>query len=228
MSPQVIIVEPSYQDSPHIGPDHPNDNHAPLSIGWGEDFLRRTYQAVTANPAKYGNTVMVVYYDEHGGFYDHVTPPLIPYTTTGDEPHAFQSLGVRIPGIIVSPFVKPNSISNNLFDHTSVLQLLAEKFTPGTPYSESVAKRSNNGKDIESLSATLTNSVPWNPPPSPIHSIPVQASLGDNIAVAPAQAMGQSFELAAMQLLQNEPQKTGDKYPELLQWRDAVKEARQV
>ena len=40
--------------------------------------------------------------------------------------------------------------------------------------------------------------------------------------------MGQSFELAAMQLLQNEPQKTGDKYPELLQWRDAVNEARKL
>jgi phospholipase C len=43
--PQVIIVEPSYNDGPHIGPDHPNDNHPPLAIGFGEEFLRRVYQA---------------------------------------------------------------------------------------------------------------------------------------------------------------------------------------
>ena len=54
--PQVIIVEPSYQDGPHIGPDHPNDNHPPVAVGWGEDFLRRTYQAATLNPAVWAET----------------------------------------------------------------------------------------------------------------------------------------------------------------------------
>ena len=86
-APQVIIIEPSYEDAPHLGSKHPNDNHAPLAVGWGEDFLRRTYQAVTANPEKWARTVMVLYYDEHGGFYDHVPPPPIGYTTTGQDAH---------------------------------------------------------------------------------------------------------------------------------------------
>ena len=65
-SPEVIIVEPSYQDAPHIGSDRPNDNHAPLTIGCGEEFLRRTYQSVIANKEKWESTVFIVYYDEHG------------------------------------------------------------------------------------------------------------------------------------------------------------------
>jgi phospholipase C len=90
--PQVIIVEPSYNDAPHIGPDQPNDNHPPLAIGFGEEFLRRVYQAATVNPNRWRNTVLIYYYDEHGGFYDHVSPPSIPYTTKGNPAHTFKSL----------------------------------------------------------------------------------------------------------------------------------------
>ena len=47
--PQVIIIEPCYEDAPRLGSKHQNDNHSPLAIGWGEDFIRRTYQAITSN-----------------------------------------------------------------------------------------------------------------------------------------------------------------------------------
>ena len=137
--PQVIVVEPSYQDAPHIGPDHPNDNHAPLAIGWGEDFLRRTYQAATANPGLWAQTLMAVYYDEHGGFYDHVPPPAFDNVAAGNAappaPFAFDTLGPRIPGILISPWVSPGSVVQDQYDHTSVLQFLAELFTPGSAYS---------------------------------------------------------------------------------------------
>jgi phospholipase C len=225
-TPQVIIVEPSYQDGPHIGPDHPNDNHAPLAIGWGEDFLRRTYQSITANAEKWGNTLMVVYYDEHGGFYDHVSPPLIPYQTMGNTPHVFNSLGPRIPGIIISPFVKRQSVSNAILDHTSVLQFLAEKFTPGTPYSSSVSQRS--GKGISSISVALANEPVLSTPAPPSQGLSVSSVIGDSIAKPPTQAMGQAFELSARQLLQAEPDAVSAKFPELLQWRDAVDQARKA
>ena len=152
-APQVVIVEPSYNDGPHIGPDHPNDNHPPLAVGWGEDFLRRVYEAATVNPALWAGTVMVVYADEHGGFHDHVPPPPIAHVTTGTPAHAFRSTGPRIPGIVVSPLVKPGSVCSQLLDHTSVLQLLAEIFTPGQPYSPSVEERRRQG--IGSLSVAL-------------------------------------------------------------------------
>jgi phospholipase C len=227
-APQVIIVEPSYQDAPHIGPDHPNDNHAPLAIGWGEDFLRRTYEAITSNPKKWERTVMVVYYDEHGGFFDHVAPPLIPYTTTGTEQKQFSSLGPRIPAIIVSPMVKKGSVNHTIFDHTSVLQFLAEKFTPGTPYSNSVDARSKISPGIGNISQVLFAQPPSSAPTPPSLPINVISALGSMIATAPTQGMGQSFELAAQQLLNDQPAAMGAKYPDLFQWRDAVAKARKI
>ena len=104
-APQVIIVEPSYQDAPHIGPDHPNDNHPPLAVGWGEDLLRRTYQSAIMNPDIWAQTLMVVYYDEHGGFFDHVPPPAIDNAAAGNAnppaPYAFDTFGPRIPAILI-------------------------------------------------------------------------------------------------------------------------------
>jgi phospholipase C len=225
-APQVIIVEPSYQDAPHIGPDHPNDNHAPLAIGWGEDFLRRTYEAVIANSDRWANTVMAVYYDEHGGFYDHVPPPSIPYTITGNSPYQFSSLGPRIPGIIISPFVEQGSRCHSIFDHTSVLQFLAEKFTPGVPYSPSVDGRSKQLPGIASISDALANEDIWIPPLPPAQPINVTSALGDNISAKPTHAMAQSFEMAALQLIANNSDAVNAKYPDLLQWKDVISKAR--
>lgn len=222
--PEVIIVEPSYNDAPHIGSDQPNDNHAPLAIGWGEEFLRRTYEAVTANPKRWGNTLMVVYYDEHGGFYDHVPPKPLAFETTARDPFRFDSLGVRVPAILASPYVAKGSVSQLLFDHTSVLQFLAEKFTPGKPYSATVEERKKKG--IQSISKALTNNPDVTAPPPPRQSIAVKSFLGDNIATAPHSAMGRLFEQAAKDMMTEMPKETAVKYPELFQWRDAVAKTR--
>jgi phospholipase C len=223
--PQVIIIEPTYQDSPHIGSNRPNDNHAPLAIGWGEDFLRRTYEAITANEEKFGSTVMIVYYDEHGGFYDHVPPPPVTYTTKQTK-HDFQSTGPRIPGIIISPYVKANSVCDAFFDHTSVLQMLAEKFTPGKPYSSPVEARSKQKHGIESLSKALDNPDAWKPPLVPPGKINVHTALGETVAAYPAQPIAQSFENAANQMMAAYPEETRKHYPELTQWKIAVNNRR--
>jgi len=219
--PQVIIVEPTYHDAPHFGSDHANDNHAPLAVGWGEEFLRRTYDAVIANPDRWKNTVMAVYYDEHGGFYDHVPPPLIGYTTTGDTQFHFDSLGPRIPGLVISPFVEAGAVSHALLDNTSVLQLLAERFTPGQPYSPGVEARAQHG--VQSISALLTrDAARTDTPPAPSQPIRVESALGANIAGVPDSDMQRSLENAATELLAQRPVDTLRKYPELAQWQAAV------
>jgi len=223
-APQVIIVEPSYHDAPHIGSDRPNDNHAPLAIGWGEEFLRRTYESITANQKKWESTVMIVYYDEHGGFYDHVPPPFFKTSIGGKEPFTFDSLGPRIPAIIASPLVKPGSVSNSLFDHTSVLQFLAEKFTPGKPYSSSVNNRKAQG--IESISAALSDIAPWVAPPPPSVPINVKTALGATIETGPTNDLGSAFAEAATEMMNTEPTATNKKYPELQLWKKAVENAR--
>jgi phospholipase C len=223
-APQVIIVEPSYQDSPHIGSDRPNDNHAPLAIGWGEEFLRNTYRALIANTKKWEGTVMITYYDEHGGFYDHVPPPNIAYQTKATPPFDFTSLGPRIPGIIASPLVKPGSVCHAQFDHTSVLNFLSEKFAPGKPISETVTKRHSQG--IASITEALTNDVPWAPPQPPTTPINVQTALGRSIQTAPQSDVAQSFEIAANEILKQKPDDTKRVYPELFLWKEAVSKAR--
>jgi phospholipase C len=280
--PQVIIVEPSYQDAPHVGPDHPNDNHPPLAVGWGEDFLRRTYQSVTMNPQVWSQSLMIVYNDEHGGFYDHVPPPAFDNVAAGNaappKPYAFNTLGPRIPGILVSPWVAPGKVDHELHDHTSVLQLLAEIFTPGQPYSAQVANRAGQG--IKSLSAALTDTaasaalagapastalsartstpaqapsltaksaisaapavapavvpapapavVPAVAPPPAPPAAPIFAKslLGDTIANAPESGMGRSLENAALNMIQQHPDKVDAQFPLLNNWKTAVLQAR--
>ncbi len=219
--PQVVIVEPSYNDAPHIGPDHPNDNHPPLAIGWGEDFLRRVYQAAAVNSERWSKTVMIYYYDEHGGFYDHVPPPMsVTYDTKGNPSHAFKSLGPRIPAVIVSPLVKAGSVCHELFDHTSVLQFLAELFTPGKPYSDDVETRRTQG--IASVSVALGDSVRADVPAAPAEPIPVQTALGAGVVPQPRNGLQASFDLAASQLMTTNPQLAGKKYPDLFHWKAAV------
>ncbi|MCW3080054.1 alkaline phosphatase family protein [Segetibacter sp.] len=223
-APQVIIIEPSYQDAPHIGSDRPNDNHAPLAIGWGEEFLRNTYRALIANAKKWEGTVMITYYDEHGGFYDHVPPPNVTYQTKANPPFLFASLGPRVPAIIASPLVKPGSVCHSQFDHTSVLNFLSEKFAPGIPVSQTVVKRAKQG--IASISDALTNNVPWLPPEPPTTPIMVQTVLGRSIQTAPQSEVGKSFEISANELIRKNRADTMRVYPELFLWKEAVSKAR--
>ena len=226
--PQVIIVEPSFQDAPHIGPDHPNDNHPPLAVGWGEDLLRRTYQALSTSAA-WDNSLMVVYYDEHGGFYDHVAPPAFDQGATGNviAPGVpYNTLGPRVPAMLISPWVAPRTVVHNQYDHTSVLQLLAEMHTPGVPYSDNVRLRAAQG--IQSLSTALTataSHLTAPPPPSDPMAFSY-ARIGDNIATPPDNAMGQAFEATALKLLAEQPAEADKLYPSLSLWKTAIDQAR--
>lgn len=217
-APEVIIVEPVYKDAPHITPIRANDNHPPLAVGWGEEFLRRTYEAISCNPKKWQSTVFIVYYDEHGGFYDHAAPPKIG-SKTGDG-HQFDSMGPRIPGIISSPLVKSGSVSHALFDHTSVLQFLAEKFTPGQDFSGNVKQRRLAG--VKSISEALNNEVFWPAPPPPADKIMVPVTLGSNILEGPQTEVAESFEAAANEILTRYPARATKKFPELVHWKIAA------
>jgi phospholipase C len=70
--------------------------------------------------------MLVIFYDEHGGFFDHVAPPGAP----DDDPQMFGRYGVRVPALIVSPWIEPRSVSTTLFDHTSVIKTILLRFCP--------------------------------------------------------------------------------------------------
>lgn len=161
-APQVVFIEPEYEDSPvHLG-FTPNDNHPPLAMAPGEAFLHMVYSALASNPKRWAKTMLVVCYDEHGGFFDHRPPRPVhmdPPPAGAKYADPFMTTGVRVPALIASPMVQRGGVSDVLLDHTSLLQLLAEKFAGGARnYSDAVTQRIDQG--IASLSATLTRDKP--------------------------------------------------------------------
>ena len=105
---------------------HPNDDHAPADISDGQDFVLAVYDALASSPG-WDRSLLVIVYDEHGGFYDHVPPPEAP----DDNPEMFGRYGVRVPAIVVSPWVEPRSVSSTIFDHTSIIKSILLRFCPG-------------------------------------------------------------------------------------------------
>lgn len=128
--PSVSWVVPSLVES-----EHPSA--APLN---GEVMISGILQALTANPKVWAKTVLIVSYDENGGFFDHVSPPVAPPGTPGEfvTPRAptAQSggilgpigLGFRVPMLMVSPFSRGGYVNSDTFDHTSQIRLLEERF----------------------------------------------------------------------------------------------------
>jgi phospholipase C len=217
--PSVIIIEPSFGDAPHIGSDVPNDNHPPLAVGPGEAFLRQVYEALTCNPDRWSRTLLIVTYDEHGGFYDHVPPPPIDYTPPPGNQFLsgpFTSMGVRVPALVVSPLVSSQSVYHGLLDHTSILQLLAEKFDPkGKGFSASVNQRKAAG--IGSVSQVLDLAKPRTDIPDPPPA-PSQSSVSFAEPQGATSPMQQGFHDAAMNMIKRDRTGTADKYPEILHW----------
>ena len=215
--PNVIVVEPDYDDSPVHLSGHASDNHPPLPMSFGEAFVRQVYEALTSNPGRWQRTVMIVTYDEHGGFHDHVPPlPVHCPPPPGASYAPFETTGVRVPTVVASPLVQRGVAKHANLDHTSILALLAERFgQPGETYSPAVAARTTAG--IASVSAVLDSG----PPRSDVPHIPASAIAGSaslKTWAEPVNAMSNSFATAIEQFAEAHGQEALAKYPEIAHW----------
>jgi phospholipase C len=141
--PQFSLIEPDY-----FGFEQ-NDDHPPHDIMRAEKLIADVYNALRRNEALWRSTLLVVFYDEHGGFYDHVEPPAAPrpddyvamveYKDGITREFKFDSYGLRVPAILVSPWVKAG-VEHTQFDHTSVLRFLIDKWGLNELDSERVKK----------------------------------------------------------------------------------------
>ncbi len=113
-----------------------NDDHPPADIKDGQDLVLAVYDALAASP-QWERSLLVIVYDENGGFYDHVPPPPAP----DDEPDMFGRYGVRVPAIIVSPWTGPRTVSHTLFDHTSIIKTILSRFCPNALHQPRQAER---------------------------------------------------------------------------------------
>ncbi|HEV7186989.1 MAG TPA: alkaline phosphatase family protein [Blastococcus sp.] len=113
--PEVSFVDPRFEDegSGTSGDDHPHGD-----VRSGEDFLARVYNAVVASPV-WERTLLIVNYDEWGGFYDHVPPQEAP---DADPANALR--GFRVPALVVSPRARRGAVAHGVYDHTSVLRTI--------------------------------------------------------------------------------------------------------
>jgi phospholipase C len=122
------------------------DQESPQDMYYGEAWAHQILQAVLDSPA-WARTLLIYTYDEHGGYYDHVPPPaaiapdsIPPNLSPGDAPGGYNLYGPRVPGIVVSPYSKPNGVTNVLHDHTSVLATVEAKWNlPALTYRDANA-----------------------------------------------------------------------------------------
>jgi len=215
--PKVIFIEPSYADAPHIGYDIPNDNHPPLAVAPGELLLKQVYEALTSNVDRWKRTLLIVTYDEHGGFFDHVPPIPIEFRPAPDAifKNKFLSTGVRVPGLIVSPLVSAGSVFKGLLDHTSILQLIAEKFA-SSPDNYSVPVSSRRSAGIRSVSEVLNLAAPRDQIP-----IAPEGPASTVVQFSPKvmnSVMEKAFRDAAIDMVKNHPRETAQTYPEVSHW----------
>src|SRR6266571_4070617 len=108
---------------------HPKDD-----VTRGDGLLKTIYETIRNSPL-WDNSVLIVTYDEHGGFYDHVPPPQTvapgdPVTDPGNNTNHFdfKQLGVRVPAVIISPLIPKGIIDSTIYDHTSVLATVESIF----------------------------------------------------------------------------------------------------
>ncbi|MCP2091594.1 UNVERIFIED_ORG: phospholipase C [Paraburkholderia sediminicola] len=194
--PQVIFIEPEYTDGPHRVP---NDDHSPTGVAPGQAFLADIYQTISASK-RWDETLMIVTYDEHGGFFDHVSPLEISTDVAG---YQFQTTGLRVPAFLVSPYVAPGGVFSGDLDHTSILQLLADKFNAGGTYSAPVSARTQLSKLSSALSETRT------PGSAPKLNVPIASKLLAPAPVAPPtgfSACAQAFRSVALKVQQDHPE----------------------
>lgn len=177
--PSFCMVEPILTAGATIG----NDDHPPADVRDGQAFLAMVYEALASSP-NWDRCMLVVIYDEHGGFHDHVPPPL-----TQDPQHpGFEQLGFRIPAMVIGPQVHGGCVNGTVFDHVSVAATIAKRWGLA-PLNERVAATADLSSCIDP--AKIDN-------PSPPISLPRIVVARKPIIHVPGADFGGQVELAAM------------------------------
>jgi phospholipase C len=174
------------------------DDHPPHHIALGQLFIGLIYESLAASPL-WDRCLLVITYDEHGGFYDHVPPPKL-----GDDraSEGFNQLGFRVPTIVAGPWVKQGT-DDTVYDNTSVLRYVCDKYGI-EPWNKRI-------RSTESIAGCLdldrmASGVPLPAPPLPAFSAPEIEDLPDYC----------KYDISGPPPLESEGESHGQ--PELLAW----------
>src|SRR2546427_692745 len=148
--PDYAFIEPPYvdQDDGTLAADH----HPDSFVLAGDRFIRNVYEAIRSCDEVWRSTLLLIVWDEHGGIFDHVSPPTLPYGDSFRSPvvgFSFNRLGVRVPAIVVSPYVTP-SVSHALFEHASIPATATQQFI-GPPDQHAPYRRERGAPTLQQL-----------------------------------------------------------------------------
>ena len=218
------LPQVSYIVAPEAYCEHPN-----WIPNWGAWYISQMLDILTANPDVWASTVFLITYDENDGFFDHMvapTPPMsaaqglstvgtkneifdgtespnVPaYTETGYTPGPY-GLGARVPMIVISPWSKGGYVNSQVFDHTSIIRFLEQRFGQDnprliehniTPWRRTVSGDLTSCFNFASPNAVVVPALPAGAafdPPAP-DLVAAGTRFADYVAmVPPAQAMPQ-------------------------------------
>jgi phospholipase C len=173
--PAYTFIEPRYDDDGEGL--FANSQHPDFPVDRGEALIREIYYALTKSP-DWTTTLFLIIYDEHGGIFDHVAPPILkqnpiynnlPVTPSGPpDVFDFTRLGVRVPAVFVSPCIPRRTVINDQdYEHSSVVSTVRKLFCPGSkPLTWREAQAATfenvltlNGKDIRTDIVNLPDPV---------------------------------------------------------------------
>jgi phospholipase C len=156
--PAYVFIEPGYTEPAHgffgrlldglkwlghllgfpIQPSqsHANDQHPPHDVRLGEHLIADLYDALRANEDVWQHCLFIVLHDEHGGLYDHDPPPSATPPDglrSATPPFGFDRAGLRVPAILVSPYLKTGTESTP-YEHCSIVRTVREHFCPNATH----------------------------------------------------------------------------------------------
>jgi phospholipase C len=131
------FIEPNYGNDLPLSPEDftcGNSQHPLDDVTRGERLIKTVYETIRNSP-HWEKSVLLITYDEHGGFFDHLPPPttVAPGDGISDEDNNhhnfdFTQLGVRVPAVVVSPLIPRGTIDHTLYDHTSLVATVESLF----------------------------------------------------------------------------------------------------
>ncbi len=163
--PSVTFVDPAFGDLPAgVGQIPDNDDAPPADLRDGQAFIAdimHTLFEPQRNP-NWEKTMLIIVYDEHGGFYDHVQPPTDSVPLLGQNSG---KLGPRVPAFVVSPWTPARTVLKDVFDHATIPATILRRFC--SPHPPSMGARVSGARDLrDSLSLTHPRGIQGLFPPT--------------------------------------------------------------
>jgi phospholipase C len=140
-----------------ITPSQPNSEHPPGSVHQGQAYVTAVINAAMKSP-DWNSTAIFLSWDDWGGFYDHVKPPQV------DQ----NGYGLRVPGIVISPYAKKGYIDHQVLSSDAYLKFIEDDFLGGARLNPKTDGRPDSRPDVREnapILADLTNAFDFSQPP---------------------------------------------------------------